>query len=114
MEGQEHSQAQPKQRDLKKDLQDVLEFCKENGFYFQHYDGNVADLINEKNKDATYVIKRICTDGDQHTYSMMEAFIDEDDCDCYKIVFDIPIDYYDLQTNLIEELKKLCTEYNIF
>ena len=106
---------QPKQRDFNRDLDDVLSFCKEHGFYFRHFGKTLlTDPVNESNINAKYRIIRSCTDGDQHTYSLMEAFVDEDDCDCYKVVFDIPIDYYDLQTSLIEELKKLCTEYNIF
>jgi len=110
-----HHLSWPKQRDLKKDLQDVLEFCKKHGFYF-HTLGLLkpVDPVNEANKYANYRIIRSCSDGDQHTYSMMEAFIDEDNCDCYKIVFDIPIDYYDLQTNLIESLRETCVQYNIF
>lgn len=102
----------PKQRDFKKDLQDVLDFCKEQGFYFRHFGKTLLnDPVNESNINAKYRIIRSCTDGDQHTYSMMEAFVDEDDCDCYKVVFDIPVDYYNTDANLIEEFRKLCKEY---
>lgn len=103
---------QPKQRDFKKDLQDVLEFCKEHGFYFWYF--SKTDPVNESNRNAKYRITRSSTDGDEDTYSMMEAFVDEDDCNDYKIVFDIPVDYYNTDANLIEEFRKLCTEYNIF
>ncbi len=102
----------PKQRDHKKDIQDVLLFCKDKGFYFQHF-GLAPDPINDNNKYVKYQIRRVSTDGDEFTYCLMEAFIDEDDCDCYRVLFDIPIDYYDLQTNLVEALRKECAEYNI-
>ena len=98
-----------KQRDLKKDLDDVLSFCKEHGFYF-HTLGLLKpdDPVNEANKYANYRIMRSCSDGDQHTYSLMEAFVDEDDCDCYKEIFSIQLDYYDMQTVLLNELEIGC------
>ena len=98
----------PKQRDFKRDLDDVLSFCKEHGFYF-HTLGLNTDPVNETNKYATYRIIRSCSDGDQHTYSLMEAFVDEDDCDCYKEIFSIQLDFYDTKTVLLNELEWGCS-----
>ena len=73
-----------------------------------------SEKYDEKNnKYVKYRIRRVSTDGDEFTYCLMEAFIDEDDCDCYRVLFDIPIDFYDTQTNLVEALRKKCVEYNI-
>jgi hypothetical protein len=103
-----HHLMYPKQRDFKKDLDDVLSFCKEYGFYFHTLGLTPADPVNEANKYANYRIMRSCSDGDQHTYSLLEAFVDADDCDCYKEIFSIQLDYYDTQTVLLNELEIGC------
>ena len=102
-----HHLMYPKQRDFNRDLDDVLSFCKEHGFYFQNF-GQDVDPVNETNKYANYRIIRVLTDGDQHTYCFMEAFVDEDDCDCYREIFSIQLDFYDTQTVLLNELEIGC------
>jgi len=102
-------------RNFKKDIEDVLLFCKDKGFSIQIYGLN-SDLMNIANKldsNSRYIIRRQCTDGDEITYYLMDTHIDEDFCDEYIEIFNIPIDFYDIQTNLVEELKKECVKYGI-
>jgi hypothetical protein len=99
-------------RNFTQDLQDVLGFCKKQGFYFHNFSVK-SDPVNEMNKYANYRIIRSCTDGDQHTYSLMKSFVDQNDCECYKEIFSIQLDHYDTQTNLLNELENEVEIINI-
>jgi hypothetical protein len=68
---------------LKKDLNDVLDFCRENNI-------NIGYSL-DSNSVSTFEL----TDGDQITYY--------DD----KEIVGIELDFYDITTNLIEELSTM-------
>ena len=100
-----------RQRNFKQDLNNVLAFCQEKGFYYQPGGEriNVAHLdINSK-----YYIKRASTDGDEITYYFMERIVDEDDCDDCKEIFIISLDFYDLETDLLDTFRKSVAKNNI-
>jgi hypothetical protein len=73
----------PRKRCLKKDLNDVLDFCRENNI-------NIGYSL-DSNSVSTFEL----TDGDQITYY--------DD----KEIVSIALDFYDITTNLIEELSTM-------
>jgi len=87
-------------RNHKKDLDNVLHFCREKGIQI----GYSLDSDSRPNFENRYMMRRNCTDGDEITYYLME-----DDME----VFSIVLDFYDLKTNLVEELTRKCLEYNI-
>ena len=91
------------QRDLKEDLDNVLDFCQDRGFYYQpggeRIDPNKLALLDINSK---YFIRRSFTDGDEITYYFMERTVDEDDCDDNKEIFSVSLDLYDLETNLVD------------
>ena len=89
---------------LKEDLDNVLDFCKENGFYYQP-GGERIDVALLR-PDSKYFIRRAFTDGDEITYYFMERTVDEDDCDDNKEIFSVSLDVYDLETNLVDTFKK--------
>jgi len=72
-----------------------------------------SNKTNTLDRNSRYIIHRQCTDGDEITYYLMDTYIDEDFCDEYIEVFNIPIDFYDMQINLVEELKKECIKHGI-
>ena len=83
------------QRNHKTDLDEVIQFCKEKGIQIGY--SLVSD--SRHNFENRYMIRRECTDGDEITYYLME-----DDMERFSIV----LDFYDLKTNIIEELSKAC------
>ncbi len=103
-----------KQRDFNKDLNNVLDFFQERGFYYQQG----GERIN-KNKiaclgiNSRYFIKRASTDGDEITYYFMERTVDEDNCDEYKEIFSISLDFYDLETDLLDTFRKSVAKNNM-
>jgi len=82
----------PPQRCFKKDLNDVLQFCRENNI-------NIGCSLDSNSSSSTFeTMRRELTDGDQLTYYLMD-----DD----KEIVGIELDFYDINTNLIEELNAL-------
>lgn len=88
------------QRNHKKDLDEVIQFCKEKGIQI----GCSLVSNSRHNFENRYMIRRECTDGDEITYYLMEDDMER---------FSISMDFYDLKTNIIEELTRKCIEYNI-
>lgn len=78
-------------RNIKKDLNDVLDFCREKGINI----GYSLDSNSKSNFESRYTMRRILTDGDEVTYYLMDDDIE---------LFSIALDFYDVTTNLIEEL----------
>ena len=102
-------------RNFKKDIEDVLQFCKDKGFRFQECGLN-SDLLNIANtldRNSRYFIRRQCTDGDEITYYLMDSHIDEDFCDEYIELFYIQVDFYNIEMNLVDELMKECIKHGI-
>jgi hypothetical protein len=87
--------AVPPQRCFKKDLNDVLQFCREKGI-------NIGCSLDSNSSSSTFdTMRRELTDGDQLTYYLMDT--EDDD----KEIAGIELDFYDITTNLIEELNAL-------
>ena len=86
--------AVPPKRCLKKDLNDVLQFCREKDINI----GYSLDSNSLSTFEHRYTMRRELTDGDQITYYLMD-----DD----KEIVGIELDFYDITTNLIEELNAL-------
>jgi hypothetical protein len=78
-------------RNIKKDLNDVLDFCREKGINI----GYSLDSNSKSNFESRYTMRRNLTDGDEVTYYLMD-----DDIELFSIV----LDFYDITTNLMEEL----------
>ncbi len=78
----------PRNRCLKKDLNDVLDFCRENNI-------NIGYSLDSNSVSTFDTMRRELTDGDQITYY--------DD----KEIVSIELDFYNITTNLIEELSTM-------
>lgn len=103
------------QRDIEEDLITILDFCQEKGFYYQQ----CGERVHPKklaclNQNSKYYIRRSHTDRDELTYYFMEREKEEEFQDDFKQIFNISLDFYDLQTNLIDELNKNCIRSKIY
>lgn len=81
-------------RCFKKDLNDVLQFCRENNINI----GYSLDSNSSSTFEHRYTMRRELTDGDQITYYLMDT--EDDD----KEMFSIALDLYDCTIEVLSTM----------